>query len=360
MPVTDIRIRLLALFFLAIYLFTTKVYVMPSLFYIGAAGIYIYFGTYLYLTGKKVRITRAERWTFYLVLAEEFLQFFLSGQFAGLALMILYFCIILFILGRGFSKIIFLSIVFLIFYHFFAPVKYEYRRRTWFSNKQYTYVEKIRLVFELMQDPATYERNFSQKTEDRLSVLWRPSYDASALSLVVQKTPDEVPYWNGETYILLSKFIPRIFWPNKPTEDASLKFAIRYKLIEPTKKTSPFPLPILAEMYLNYGELGIFFGMIALSVMYNVLNSYFNNKRINGVGRIYSIAIIFPFIYQEGNLTMTFGNIPLLTFSIYIICRLFHLRRPSRIPAQTPVWIFQFRRRTHTSTRSIPSPEKPR
>ena len=324
LSIENLRVRLLALFFLAVYLFTCKVYTIPSLLYIGATGIYIYFGTTLFLMGKNVRISWLERGIFFFVLVEEFLSAFISGQFAGVALLILYLCIILYISGNGFGKIIFLSALFLMFYYFFAPVKYQYRMKVWFSNKQYTYLEKINLVMELMRDPENYDRTkLPEKNRDRLNLLWRPSYDASVLALVTGKTPAEVPFWNGETYILLPKLVPRIFWPDKPTEDASLKFAIRYRLIPHTKKTSPFPLPILAEMYMNFGEPGIFFGMMLLALLYNFLNGYFNNNNIAGIGKIYSIAIIFSFIYHEGNLTMTFGNIPLLTLSIYLICRVF-------------------------------------
>jgi hypothetical protein len=322
--ISDSRIRLLALFFLAINLFTIRIFKVPSFSYIGATGIYIYLGTYLYLTAMKVKFSFVEKLIYYFVLTEEFLLCFISGQFANLALLILYICIILFNLGKRFGKIFFLSFIFLLFYYFFAPIKYKYRIMIWFSNKEYTKFEKLNLVMELMMDPSNYDRNkIPEKYRDRMNLLWRPSYEASALSLVTSKTPYEVPFWNGETYILLPKLIPRIIWANKPTEDASLKYAIRYGLIYPTQKTSPYPLPILAEMYMNFGETGIVLGMMMLAILYNILNGYFNNSKISGVGKIYSIAIIFSFIYHEGNLTMTFGNIPLQAFSIYFICRLF-------------------------------------
>jgi hypothetical protein len=177
-----------------------------------------------------------------------------------------------------------------------------------------------------MFDQENYRRNdIYEKHRERLNILWRPSYGASALSLVILRTPSQVPFWNGNTYILFPKFVPRIFWHDKPKEDASLKFAIKYKLIPPWKKESPFPLPILAEMYMNFGDIGILFGMLIMAILYNVLNSYFNNKNISGIGKIYAIAIIFVFIYHEGNFTMTFGNVPLLTLSIYFISRLFQL-----------------------------------
>jgi hypothetical protein len=76
---------------------------------------------------------------------------------------------------------------------------------------------------------------------------------------------------------------------------------------------------------MNFGEWGIVVGMLCLALLYNFLNGFFNNKNIKGIGKIYAIAVIFVFIYHEGNLTMTFGNVPLLSLSIYAICRLFQL-----------------------------------
>ncbi|MBS1661426.1 MAG: hypothetical protein JST68_10290 [Bacteroidetes bacterium] len=326
-PVTSPRVHVLALFFLAIFVISSKIYTIASLKYIGDAGIFIYLGTYLYLFGTKVRVPRWEKALYYFILAEEFVSAFLSGQFAGLALMSLFLSIVIVLVKIGFRKVIFLSVIFLIFYYFFAPVKYKYRDKVWYSHKEVSLTERINLVIELIGDTSNYNKTkLPENYKDRMNVLWRPSYDASALSLVTAKTPSEIPFTNGSTYIFLPKLIPRVFWPNKPTEDASLDFAHRYHLVNHLVTISPYPLPILAEMYMNYGEMGILIGMLCLSILYNVLNSYFNNNRIHSIGKIYGISIIFPYIYHEGNLTMTFGNIPLLTLCIYIICRVFQVR----------------------------------
>ena len=322
----DNRIRILAYFFLVIYLISSRIHALSSLDYIGSIGIYIYLGTYLYLIETKAKTSIVERLFFYLVLTYVLSLGLISGAVANLALLFLYLTIILFIAGKNFGKIIGLSIIFLAFYYFFAPAKYRYRQKIWFSNTEYSYVQKLKILKDIMIDERNYRRsNIYQTDRDRLSLFWRPSYDASALSLVLNKTPKEVPFWNGDTYIVIPKLVPRIFWPDKPREDASLRFAKAYKLIPATRETSPFPLPILAEMYMNFGEWGIVAGMFCLALLYNFLNGFFNNRNIKGIGRIYAIAVIFAFIYHEGNLTMTFGNVPLLMASIYLICRFFQL-----------------------------------
>jgi hypothetical protein len=70
---------------------------------------------------------------------------------------------------------------------------------------------------DIMLDQRNYKRSNIYATDrDRLNLFWRPSYDASALSLVLNKTPKEIPFWNGDTYIILPKLITRVFWLNKP------------------------------------------------------------------------------------------------------------------------------------------------
>jgi hypothetical protein len=323
---SDHRIRLLAFFFLIIYLISSRIHALSSLDYIGSTGIYLYLGSYLYLIEAREKTSILERLCFYLILTYVLLLGLISGAVANLALLFLYLTIILFISGRKFGKMVGLSLIFLAFYYLFAPVKYRYRQRIWFSNTEYSYLQKIEILKDLMLDQANYVRNdIYVSDKDRLHLLWRPSYDASALSLVLNKTPNEIPYWNGNTYIILPKLIPRLFWADKPVEDASLRFAKTYKLIPPWKDNSPYPLPVLAEMYINFGKLGILVGMVMLAILYNILNGLFNKKEIRGISKIYSISIIFVFIYHEGNFTMTFGNVPLLTISIYFICRLFQL-----------------------------------
>src|SRR5258708_2861399 len=100
LPISDIRIRLLALFFPAIYFFTSKIYTVPSLLYTGAVGIYIYLGTYLFLFGKKVKLPLWERLIYYFVAIEKIISTVISCKFSGLTLLILFLLIIIFLIVK--------------------------------------------------------------------------------------------------------------------------------------------------------------------------------------------------------------------------------------------------------------------
>ena len=141
LPQSDNRIRLLA-FFLSMYIISTRIQALSSLDYIGSTGIYIYLGTYLYLIETKTKTSLTEKVCFYAVLFYVLSLGLISGAVANLALLFLFLSIILFIAGKKFGKIMGLSVIFLAFYYFFAPVKYRYRQRIWFSNTEYSYLQR--------------------------------------------------------------------------------------------------------------------------------------------------------------------------------------------------------------------------
>jgi hypothetical protein len=140
--------------------------------------------------------------------------------------------------------------------------------------------------------------------------------------LVIRETPQNVPFWRGESYKILSKLIPRVLWPNKPKEDMGTQFGVAYGIIDVFSNTS-MNTPILAEMYMNFGFYGVFFGMIIFGILYSFLNQYFNNIRISNIGKVYAIAIIFPFVVHESNFTLVFGNIPLIVLTVYSVMRFY-------------------------------------
>ncbi len=57
------------------------------------------------------------------------------------------------------------------------------------------------------------------------------SATADLLADVIQRTPSDVPYWRGETYVsLVGAFVPRILWPDKPEKNIGQRFGHRYEL----------------------------------------------------------------------------------------------------------------------------------
>jgi hypothetical protein len=80
------------------------------------------------------------------------------------------------------------------------------------------------------------------------------------ICLVVDNTPDRLPYLNGETYAQIpGQFVPRLFWPNKPGAHISTDtLSVFYGLQRPedTQKTT-IAFGLLAEAYANFGFYGV-------------------------------------------------------------------------------------------------------
>jgi hypothetical protein len=84
------------------------------------------------------------------------------------------------------------------------------------------------------------------------------------ICLVVDNTPDRLPYLNGLTYGQIpGQFVPRFFWPEKPVGHISTyTLSIYYSLQreEDTEKTT-IAFGLLAEAYANFGFYGV--GLLA-------------------------------------------------------------------------------------------------
>jgi hypothetical protein len=80
------------------------------------------------------------------------------------------------------------------------------------------------------------------------------------ICLVVDNTPDRLPYLGGETYAQIpGQFIPRFFWPEKPPAHISTyTLSIYYGLQRPEDtQTTTIAFGLLAEAYANFGFYGV-------------------------------------------------------------------------------------------------------
>lgn len=90
------------------------------------------------------------------------------------------------------------------------------------------------------------------------------------MCLVVEASPDNVPFLDGETYQdILIQLIPRPLWPDKPNALAgTYRLAIYYGLQteESAQKTS-IGFGMLTEAYANFG----FYGLVGLGVLFGFM-----------------------------------------------------------------------------------------
>lgn len=80
-----------------------------------------------------------------------------------------------------------------------------------------------------------------------------------SLEVVLEKTPKEVPFWEGESYSGLPYiFIPRMIWNDKPSRHIWNKFGRNYGFISPNDFQTSVGVSYIAEAYMNFGYLGMY------------------------------------------------------------------------------------------------------
>jgi len=115
---------------------------------------------------------------------------------------------------------------------------------------------------------------------------------AMVFGAMLRDTPDHVPYWGGSTfYPILFKPIPRLVYPDKPVERTDLAVGHRYGFVAGEDFWSTFHLPMLIELYLNFGVIGVLLGMTLYGMIYRAAMQVFVHPGM-GLGGVIATAYI--------------------------------------------------------------------
>ena len=189
------------------------------------------------------------------------------------------------------------------------PVKHHYRYLAWsndiFSTLSYT--EKATLFYEAIQ--VFYEGDALSSLSTDTTTINRVSSIAT-FAKVVSMTPESVPYWNGESYrTLLTSFIPRALWPNKPSSEVGQEFGHRYSLLYKYDTVTSYNLPWLIELYANFGAIGLCLGMFAVGLIFRFLVTKMSAPISQNVKLILGLTITFKLFYAGSNFALMVGGL---------------------------------------------------
>jgi hypothetical protein len=135
-------------------------------------------------------------------------------------------------------------------------------------------------------------------------------------------SPDPVPYWHGETLRpLLTSFIPRFLYAQKPEERLGNEFGRRYVFIPADNMNMAVNLPWLVEAYANFGLWGMLATMSVVGLTLAGLNALLNSLSGQPLNMVIGSSVLFPLINQESNISLTCGNIVLLIAVLYVMAR---------------------------------------
>ena len=253
---------------------------------------------------------------------------------SGLIYTIIYFAIYLLVIFKNYGLksrkgkyfIGFLLSIYLIFSIFFSSVKMEYRTYQFTTNSM---LEKVQVIYSLINEHQSSLAAESFRDQTKHGPVWRLSYPLSAISLVKEKTPSTIPYWKGASYLpIFTKFIPRFIWPDKPTENMGQEFGHRYGILAWDNLTTSMNTPVVAEAYMNFGEIGFyfifFFMAVVIAKVYNKQNRTQSQDRLSVDTIVNTITIAIATVYftqWESNLTMMIGKFIILYVTTKLIRR---------------------------------------
>jgi hypothetical protein len=148
---------------------------------------------------------------------------------------------------------------------------------------------------------------------NRLGQIW-------IFQTVYERSPEPVPYLGGETYRpLLTSFIPRVLYPDKPLEKAGASFGLRYGFTEADATNTSFNIPWIVELLANFGPPGVLIGMTLLGLLLGLLNRVFNAEGMSDLEFLIGLTIIFRLGYQESNLSVMTGSLLPLFVALYVL-----------------------------------------
>jgi len=272
-----------------------------------------------YILWKRRELARWQ--TFLLVLI--FLPLEIIERLAGGALyQLLYFILFVGIVSMYYNKKFPLvsSVILLIFFIAFNPVKDVFRYLTWEEENKsvITVAKNTALLISLTTEYISNLTDTSEFIVSQEGSLARIGH-TFVFSTVVNDTPEHVPYWKGETYKpILTMFIPRILWPDKPEERVGQSFGHRYGFLGPADDVTSINLPFIVELYANFGAIGVVMGMAILGCLIAFLEAKLNRPDMTPLEFVVGMTIILPLIFQESNLSLMTGSILLLSISIYL------------------------------------------
>ena len=147
---------------------------------------------------------------------------------------------------------------------------------------------------------------------------------------VIYRTPDPQPYRHGSTYIpLLTKWIPRIFWENKPRETLGNDWGRSYQLINNDNLAISFNLPWIAEMYMNFGFLGILGVSFLLGLLFYVFKVTICQASNDPSRLAFGCILMIPLMFPESHLSMVLGGVIVQSLVMLLAYFLFSKLLPS-------------------------------
>lgn len=152
------------------------------------------------------------------------------------------------------------------------------------------------------------------------------------VAAVIEDTPRIQDYRYGSTLLpLLTKWIPRAVWSNKPREDLGNSWARDYSYVGTDDFVTAYNLPWLAEMYMNFGWLGIAVMSLGIGALMGALSRWIAETSAGSVQFAFALTMASAFFFPESNLSAVLGGLTVSGASIFGLMFAIRAIRPTRV-----------------------------
>ena len=266
-----------------------------------------------------------------LILVTIFLEI-LSSSYVFPATLVLIYFVIYFKVNRKIPLI--QIILFALFFFTLHLYKNEFRSNLNFSNlnpvdRSKIFLEFYSTVFKsdsneyiILNEEQNREFVVDTKTDPARQKLnnWRLAHSFSSLIILVEKTPSSVNYLKGETYkILLSKFIPRVIWKEKPSDSIANYIGKKYQVLNTNDNSTSWNLPIINEAYINFGIYGVIFISFLLGLLVRFFTEIFSINNFKNIESHIGVYLCCSTFFWEPHLSLVYGGIYYPIIFLYFI-----------------------------------------
>lgn len=130
------------------------------------------------------------------------------------------------------------------------------------------------------------------------------------LAYVIQATPATVPYAGGATYApLVTKFVPRFLWPDKPRELAGQFYGHRYPFLDLPDTVHSVNLPMVTEGWVNAGWVGVVLSAAAVGLVLRVIWTRWIGPDAAPGNLVLGMAVVGTAVNAESNLSLVLGGV---------------------------------------------------
>lgn len=156
------------------------------------------------------------------------------------------------------------------------------------------------LVLILLARRAQEEQSLLQLVEK--TVAGRDLMDVTKMAIIIHAVPKEIEYCYGETLVgWLAAPIPKSFWPRKPNWSERGVF-VNQRVYGANTSFSGITLGYPAELYWNFGWIGVCVGMLVAGVVLRSLYTVFLAYRHNlSAVVIYSLVVSRLTVFTLGS-----------------------------------------------------------